>query len=167
MKQSKPNRMKKQQVTEFIRLWKQATEATRAANEINDAIRDETLASFFEARHGQQSGEDTVRIETESGTVLVSFTRSYRALDTSERDRAVEIVGPLAKKHFRPSWTVELDGLSEAEAIEVGARYGVKAKKVYTASESWHAERHWIEASKLVELERALRIERVNVSVAK
>lgn len=161
--------MKKKTVEQFISLWKQAAEATRAANEIKNAIRDETLASFFEARHGQQSGEDTVRIETESGTVLVSFTRSYRAMDASERDRAAEIVGPLVKKHFRPSWTVELDGLTEAEANEVAERFGgrAKAKKVYAAGGSWHTDRHWIEASKLVELERALRIERVNVSVAK
>ena len=163
------NRMKKQQIAEFIRLWKQAAEATKAANEIKDQIRDEVLGLFFEARHGNEHGEDTVRIETDAGTVLVSFTKAYRSLDASERDRAAEIVGPLVKKHFRPSWTVELDGLTEAEAAEIEARFGdrAKAEKVYASSGSWHSDRHWIEASKLVELERALRIERVNVSVAK
>ena len=161
--------MKKQIVEQFITLWKQVTEATKAANEIKDQIKDEVLGSFFEARHGQEHGEDTVRIETEAGTVLVSFTKAYRSLDASERDRAAEIVGPLVKKHFRPSWTVELDGLTEAEAAEIEARFGdqAKVKKVYAAGESWHADRHLIEASKLIELERAMRIERVNVSVAK
>lgn len=161
--------MKKQIVEQFITLWKKAAEATKAANEIKDAIRDEVLGSFFEARHGNEIGEDTVRIETDAGTVLVSFTKAYRSLDASERDRAAEIVGPLVKKHFRPSWTVELNGLTEAEAAEIEARFGdrAKAEKVYAAGESWHSDRHWIEASKLVELERALRIERINVSVAK
>ncbi len=161
--------MKAQQIAEFIRLWKQAASVTKAANEIKDAIRNEALASFFEGRHGDEGGNDTLSIESDEGTVLVSFAKAYRALDESEREKAAEIVGPMARKHFRPSWRIEADGLTEAQANAVQEMVGPKcsATKVYTATDRWHGDRHWIESSKLIELEKALKIERVSVSVAK
>jgi hypothetical protein len=161
--------MKKQQIAEFIRLWKQASAATKAANEIKDEIRDEALASFFEGRHGEEDGNDTLCIGSDAGTVLVSFTRSYRALDESERDKAAEIVGPVVRKHFRSSWRVEAEGLTEAQAKAVQELIGASctATKVYTAIARWHSERHSIDPAKLVELEGTLKIERVSVSVAK
>lgn len=150
-------------------MWKQASAATKAANEIKDAIRDEALASFFEGRHGEEDGNDTLSIESDAGTVLVSFTKSYRALDESERDKVAEIVGPMARKHFKPSWRIEAHGLTEAQAKAVQELIGAKcaATKVYTASDLWHSDRHSIDPFKLVELEKALKIERVSVSVAK
>ena len=161
--------MKVQQVAEFIRLWKQASAATKAANEIKDEIRDDAVKAFFGGRDGDPNGKDTLCIESDAGTVLVSFTKSYRALDESERQKAVEIVGPVARKHFRPSWRVEADGLTEAQAKAVQELIGAKCQstKVYTASEAWHSERHSIDPAKLVELEGTLKIERVSVSVAK
>lgn len=167
--------MKKQQIAEFIRLWKQAAVATKAANEIKNTIRDEAIASFFGGRDGDPNGNDTLCIESDAGTVLVSFTKSYRALDESERDKASEIVGPVARKHFRPSWRVEAEGLTEAQAKAVQELVGsdglhgkVTATKVYTASDAWHSDRHTlVGGEKLAELEQALKIERVSVSVAK
>lgn len=84
-------------------MWKQASAATKAANEIKDEIRDDAVKAFFGGRDGDPNGKDTLCIESDAGTVLVSFTKSYRALDESERQKAVEIVGPVARKHFRPS----------------------------------------------------------------
>jgi hypothetical protein len=162
--------MKAQQIAEFIRLWKQAAVATKAANEIKDEIRDEAVKAFFGGRDGDPDGKDTLCIESDAGTVLVSFTRSYRALDESERDKAAEIVGPVVRKHFRPSWRVEADGLTEAQAKAVQELVGAKcsATKVYTASDAWHSDRHTlVVGEKLAELEQALKIERVSVSVAK
>lgn len=162
--------MKVQQVAEFIRLWKQASAATKAANEIKDEIRDDAVKAFFGGRDGDPNGKDTLCIESDAGTVLVSFTKSYRALDESERQKAVEIVGPVARKHFRPSWRVEADGLTEAQAKAVQELIGAKCQstKVYMASEAWHSERHTlVGGEKLAELEQALKIERVSVSVAK
>jgi hypothetical protein len=161
--------MKKQQIAEFIRLWKQASAATKAANEIKDEIRDEAVKAFFGGRAADPDGKDTLCIESDAGTVLVSFTKSYRALDESERDKAVDIVGPVARKHFRSSWRVEAEGLTEAQAKAVQELIGASctATKVYTASARWHSERHSIDPAKLVELEGTLKIERVSVSVAK
>ena len=159
--------MKTEIIKSFISLWRQAAEMTKAANELKDKIRSEVIGSFFAGREGDPNGSDTVRIPTDAGTVLVSFTKSYRALDASERDLAAEIIGPSAKKHFKPSWTVELSGLTELEALEIKARFGDRAEtqKRYVAGEAWHTARHSLPAEKLVELERALKIERVNVSV--
>lgn len=150
-------------------MWKQASAAAKAANEIKDEIRDDAVKAFFGGRDGDPNGKDTLCIESDAGTVLVSFTKSYRALDESEREKAVEIVGPVARKHFRPSWRVEADGLTEAQAKAVQELIGAKcaATKVYTASDLWHSDRHSIDPLKLVELEKALKIERVSVSVAK
>lgn len=167
--------MKKQQIAEFIRLWKQASAATKAANEIKDVLKDEAIKSFFGGREGDPNGKDTLSIESDAGTVLVSFTKSYRALDESEREKAVEIVGPVARKHFKPSWRIEAHGLTEAQAKAVQELIGadglhgtVTATKIYTASDAWHTERHTlVGGEKLAELEHALKIERVSVSVAK
>lgn len=150
-------------------MWKQASAATKAVNEIKDVLKDEAIKSFFGGRDGDPDGKDTLCIESDAGTVLVSFTRSYRALDESERDKAAEIVGPVVRKHFRPSWRVEADGLTEAQAKAVQELVGAKCQstKVYTASARWHSERHNIDPAKLVELEGTLKIERVSVSVAK
>jgi hypothetical protein len=70
---------------------------------------------------------------------------------------------------------IEAHGLTEAQAKAVQGLIGsdglhgtVTATKIYTASDAWHTERHTlVGGEKLAELEHALKIERVSVSVAK